>query len=130
MQDLKAPTDSDDGSADGTALMRHYEKWIELGKIRGYPFCTEPPNYKRYMEEVGFVDVREEIKIWPNGPWMEDEKMKTLGLWTRANQLNVWDGFQRAGKFPPGTTKEQLDAEIEAVKKDLVDPNIHSYMKL
>jgi len=124
MQDAQLPSISDDGSIDGTALQRIFNRWIELGERRGVPFGTEPCNYQRYMEEVGFVDIHVEVMKWPTGPWMEEERMKQIGLWWRTNQIRGWEAVQRAGKFPGG------DIEMEAVRKDVMNPDVHSYMNL
>ena len=89
MQDATAPARSDDGSIDGTALVALWNNLIEGGKKMGRPFGTEPPNYARYMEEIGFVDVHVDIRRWPFGPWMQENKMKDIGLWARANHIDA-----------------------------------------
>jgi hypothetical protein len=38
---------------------------------------------KRWMEEAGFVNVREKVVTVPVGHWPTDEKSKLLGLWNR-----------------------------------------------
>lgn len=129
MQDANAPARSDDGSTDGTAWVAWWDNLIASGKKLGRPFGTEPPNYARYMEEVGFVDVHVEVRRWPFGPWMKQRQMKDIGLWARANAI---DGLQatalavmtRGG----GKTKQEVEEELVAVRKDLMNSEIHSYL--
>jgi hypothetical protein len=131
MQDACSPARSDDGSSDGTAWVAWWENLINAGLKMGRPFGTEPPNYKRYMEEVGFVDVQVEIKRWPFGPWMEDAKLKEIGLWARANAIDALQAaamavLTRGG----GKSKEEVELELVRVRKDLMNPDMHSYMPM
>ena len=97
----------------------------------GRPFGTEPSNYKKYMEEVGFVDVQVEIRRWPFGPWMKERRMKDLGLWARANAIDALQAaamavLTRGG----GRTRQEVETELVAVRKDLMNKEIHSYMPM
>jgi hypothetical protein len=131
MQDANAPARSDDGSGDGTDWVVWWEDLIKAGRRLGRPFGTEPPNYKRVMEEVGFVDVGVEVKKWPFGPWMEEGRMKDIGLWARANAIEALQAtamavLTRGG----GRSREEVEAELVAVRDDLMNPEIHSYMPM
>ena len=131
MKDLYGGILSDDGSLDGTAYMAMSLKWVAIGKSRGHHFGTETPNYKRYMEEVGFVDVHEKIFNWPTGPWMEDARMKEIGLWWRLDQLQVVEAaYRKLYGSAASEVKEKMDAELEAVKADIMNPDIRGYTPL
>jgi hypothetical protein len=129
MQDACSPAISDDDSVDGTAWAEWWDRLIQAGKKSGRPFGTEPPNYKRYMEEVGFVDVQERVFRWPFGPWMQEKKMKEIGLWARANAIDALQGVAMASMTRHGgKSKEEVELELVTVRKDLMNLKIHSYM--
>lgn len=131
MQDACSPARSDDGSADGTAWLAWWENLIRAGQQMGRPFGTEPPNYKKYMEEVGFVDVQVEIRRWPFGPWMKERKMKDLGLWARANAIDALQAAAMAVLTRGGRrTRQEVETELVAVRKDLMNKEVHSYMPM
>ncbi|KAM3071775.1 hypothetical protein ACMFMG_009636 [Clarireedia jacksonii] len=46
---------------------------------------------KRWMEEAGFVDVRERVVDVPVGQWPKDEKRRILGMW---NQFRLDKGMR------------------------------------
>lgn len=55
--------------------------------------------------------------------------MKDIGLWSRANAIDALQAtamalLTRAG----GRTREEVEAELVAVRKDLMNPTIHSYL--
>jgi len=129
MQDPYSAIKSKDGSIDGTTWEAVTDKWVKSGEARGVPFGTEPPNYKRYMEEIGFVDVHEEVLVWPTGPWMEDQRMKEIGKWWKINHVQAWQAFHRRSTAV-GEAKENEDAELEKLLKDIMNPEIHGYVDL
>jgi len=129
MQDCQMPPRSDDGSAEGGAFVERCNVLIKAGERRGRPFCTEPENYKQYMEDVGFVDIQVEEKVWPFGPWMEEPRMKEIGLWSRANFIDGFEAIDRAEAANGGErSKETVDAEHEAMVQDLMNPEVHCYV--
>jgi SAM-dependent methyltransferase len=131
MQDAVFPVVSDDGSADGTALLQWWESLVQAGSALGRPFGTEPPNYKTYLEEAGFIDVQVQVHRWPFGPWMPGRKMKDIGLWARANCL---DGLQAASMAVLtrglGKTPQEVEAQLIQVRKDLLNQDVHSYLNM
>ena len=128
MQDINATAMSDDGSAEGSAIAGWYIRQNRLGKARGRPW-NNAPNYQRYMEEVGFEDIHVEIKYWPFGGWMEDQRMKEIGKWLRINQIEAVRAFSR-GKRIEGWTKEDDEAEIVAMEKEMREAKVHVYIPL
>lgn len=84
MQDTCSPLCSIDNSVIGTSLDKCYNMvGNALTKI-GVD-CGAAKNYKRVMEEVGFVDVQEVRVEWPIGGWAKSSYHKTLGKWFRAD---------------------------------------------
>jgi hypothetical protein len=77
--DINCPSEimgGDDPNIEWVKLFR------EVSEKSGMTF--EPAKeLKRWMEEAGFVDVRERVVTVPVGEWPTDEKSKNLGLWNR-----------------------------------------------
>jgi hypothetical protein len=129
MQDCCFPAHSPDRSTEGTMMQFFFEKLIEGGQRLGRPYGTEPPNYSMYLSDLGYVDVQVEIRHWPFGPWHEDKKLKDIGLWSRANALEGLEAVSIATLTRGlGWTTEQVEALLEEVRKDFLDPAIHSYL--
>ena len=126
MQDIHATGASDDGSANNTAFNKWCVGMRELGIRRNHPWGTEPPNYKRYMEEVGFVDIHVQINPWPFGPWMEDPRMKEIGNWQGQNTMQFMRAFDRRAGIKDGMG----EAVIAAVQDEMKNPDIHMYAPL
>ena len=77
------------------------------------------------------MDVCVEVKRRPFGPWMKERNMKDIGLWARANAIDALQAtamavLTRGG----GRSREEVEAELVAVRKDLMNPEIHSYMPM
>lgn len=72
------------------------EKWynhvVEGATIVGKDFCGVK-NYKRYMEEAGFVNVEEKSFVWPINTWPKDPHLKKLGLWWNHDLLDLVEGL-------------------------------------
>ncbi len=83
--------------------------------------------YKRWMEEVGFEDVVEENFYWPCGTWAKGRYFKQIGAMTRQNLLNGVEGMSLKVIGSLGWTPEKIRELVAEVKKDMQDPNIHSY---
>jgi Methyltransferase domain len=119
-----------DNSDEGTAFREYSELMItgaaKLGKV-----ITHAPNYKRYFEEAGFVDVVEERFQWPFNTWPKGKYYKTLGLWYNKDMQEGLEGmtmavFTRAH----GMTKEEVQEKVGLVRKDLDDKRIHAYLPM
>lgn len=48
--------------------------------------------YKRLMEDAGFLDVVEVVHKWPTNQWPKDPDMKELGMWNLENLLQGLQG--------------------------------------
>jgi SAM-dependent methyltransferase len=128
-QDCSFPMKSDDGSHIGTPIDQWFG-YVLMGMEKlGKSFGTEPKNYKSYLEEIGFVDVHVDIRRWPVGPWMEDRKNKELGLWVRADGLDVMQGGSLAILTRGmGWSPQQVEVFLVDCRKAFMNRNIHGYM--
>jgi hypothetical protein len=51
-------------------------------------------NYKRQMEEAGFVNVEEKLFVWPINTWPKDPHLKSLGYWWNHDLLDLVEGLK------------------------------------
>lgn len=119
-----------DDSDNGTSLRKYSEMMIsgaaKLGKI-----ITHAPNYKRYFEEAGFVDVVEERFQWPMNAWPKGKYYKTLGMWYNRDMHEGMEGMTMAVMTRAhGLTKEEVLEVVKQVRKDIDNKSIHAYLPL
>lgn len=88
-------------------------------------------NYPGWLADAGFVDIRQEMFMWPTNSWPKDPFMKMLGRWNQINILEGLEGFCLA-LFTRGLdwTKQEVDVFVAKVGRDLRDKNIHAYFPM
>ncbi|KAH8648496.1 S-adenosyl-L-methionine-dependent methyltransferase [Xylariales sp. PMI_506] len=85
------------------------------------------PKYKRWLEEVGFVDVEEQKFVFPVNTWPQDPRLKKVGLY---NLKNCYDGVRGIGwkmLRAAGYSPEEVETLILEVQAELRDPENHGY---
>ncbi|KAK4657520.1 hypothetical protein QC762_214000 [Podospora pseudocomata] len=80
IQDLCVEIHSPDGSASGTS----FEKIVDLfnqGSLKAGISMTKSKNYKKWLQEIGFVDVEERLAEpgLPTTGWHENERDREIG---------------------------------------------------
>jgi hypothetical protein len=129
MQDSLAMT-CVDSSGEGTQLMRWVSLMLEAVTKLGRDW-DKAEKYKKWMEEVGFVDVKETIFAWPMNTWPRGKYHKTLGAWAGQNIKDGLEGFSVAAlTMAHGWTADEVKALLADVSRDLDDRNIYSYMPI
>lgn len=119
LQDISFPFQCIDDSWEGTALKNLCRLLMDGSAALGKDW-HRVPKYKEYLEELGFVDVKEHTFSCPIGPWARDEKNKTLGVWGRANVLQSLQGLSMA-VMTRGLrmTPQEIERLLVDVRKDL-----------
>jgi metalloendopeptidase OMA1, mitochondrial len=86
---------------------------------------------KRWMEQIGFVDVHEEVFKVPINSWPKDPQFKLIG---RFHERNMMDGLQAfsLGFMHRGLGWSRADIEVylATVRQSLKDRSVHAYQKL
>ncbi|KAH8820848.1 S-adenosyl-L-methionine-dependent methyltransferase [Xylogone sp. PMI_703] len=118
----------DDGSAPETSgVVKFSTKIIEASQMCGWSLL-EPNNYKRYMEDAGFVDVNEVRFKIPTGPWPKDKMMKLLGAFETQSLLKGASAFSlRSFAKAYGWTQEQTELFLVDMRRDVRDMRFHTY---
>jgi len=129
MMDGVFPLHCHDDSLEGTVLDSWAKGCYEAGVKMGRPW-DNTPNYKRWMEEVGFEDVKEKIMEIPTNPWPMGRRAKELGMWFNADLQEALSAsralFIKALEWAP----EKIDPFLQEVKTDLMRREIHAYAPL
>ena len=80
------------------------------------------------LRDEGFVNINKEEVRWTVGSWAKDPKEKEIGKWMVYNAL---EGIESAGMalFSRvfGWSKEEIEAFLESVRKDIRSKNAHYY---
>ena len=129
MMDGVFPLRCHDNSLEGTVLDAWAKSCHEAGTKMGRPW-NNAPNYKRWMEDVGFEDVKEKIFEVPTNPWPRERRAKELGMWFNADLQEALGAsralFIKALGWPP----DKVDAFLQEVKDDLMKREIRAYMPM
>lgn len=117
-----------DKTMDGTPLQEWSkvvgESAAKLGRV-----VTNSKNYGKYMEAAGFVDIVEKHFYWPCNTWPKGKKEKLIGLWTQQNLLDGISAMSMAVLTRgAGWTKEEVEIFLAAVREDIKNRRIHSYI--
>ncbi|KAK7943495.1 S-adenosyl-L-methionine-dependent methyltransferase, partial [Apiospora aurea] len=121
----------------GTAIQR----WAQLfsqGMIRKGRNPNVAKSYKRWMQEIGFVDAVERVLAAPQGGWAKDPKLKLAGR-EHANadrrfiERDIYDGVRGisfAMLRSAGMSTEEIDKMVDEVRLDLLSPHVHTYVPI
>lgn len=129
IRETALPVQCDDGTLDGTALSAWSEGMMKFSAQRGRPL-DNPERYRQWVEEAGFINVQEHVKIHPISPWPKDEHLKQLGNWV---QFSLGDGIESFSiatwMDDTGLSYEESQNFLHQVRKDIHSNKIHGYLR-
>ncbi|KAI4176178.1 MAG: hypothetical protein LQ343_001222 [Gyalolechia ehrenbergii] len=120
-------------SDDGTVGPDHFwTTWgntvLAVGEMWGKGFDAWEL-LKGSMERAGFVDVVQVPMKWPIGPWMEDKRMKELGMWNALRLDTGLEGYvMRLFTMAGGWSYTEVQAFLGKFKACMRDPKNHGYL--
>lgn len=84
--------------------------------------------YKKWMADIGFVDIVERREYAPLSPWPKGKRNKVLSLWTQSNVLMALEALSMA-LFTRvlGMKREEVLELLVAVKRDIGNTKMHCY---
>ena len=90
-----------------------------------------PFEWKRQLEQLGFVNIKQVVRKVPLGPWPKDRELKKIGLLElvqvpEALEPCVLRGFTSV----LGGNYDELQVLLAAARKELKNPKMHSYVYL
>ncbi|EXJ76158.1 uncharacterized protein A1O5_00666 [Cladophialophora psammophila CBS 110553] len=128
VQDISFHLQCDDGTLpEDSALARWAAYMLEASKQLGCPLDSVE-SVKRIMIETGFVDVVQKPYCWPMSPWVKEEKLRKIGLWTYHNFSGSLSGISLA-LFTRGLSwsADELEAFLVDVRKDMRNTGYHAF---
>lgn len=129
MQDSVFPMHCHDDTLEGTALDIWGKACVEGAAKTGRPW-TNTPNYRGWMIELGFEDVKEKIFEVPINTWPKGRKQKELGLWWQADLMDALGASMAILTRAMGWTPEQVELHLVQVRKDIKNKGVHGYMPM
>lgn len=87
-------------------------------------------HYKRWIEEVGFEDVKEKVFEVPINSWPKGSKQKELGTWFQADLLDATGASMAILTRALGWTPETVEKLLIEVRLDIKNRGIHAYMPM
>lgn len=129
MQDAVFPMHCHDTTLEGTALDKWGQACVEAAAKIGRPW-TNVPNYRRWMEELGFEDVHEKVFEVATSTWPKGEKQKELGLWWQADLLDALGASMRVLTKGLGWEPMEVERLLVDVRKDIKNRGVHAYMPM
>ncbi|KAH8674129.1 S-adenosyl-L-methionine-dependent methyltransferase [Xylariales sp. PMI_506] len=119
---------SPDGDISHLAFPRLFRTMVSGTKILVGRDIGVVPYYKEWMEQVGFVNVREHKIRSPWSPWSKDPKENLVGRYMQRNCLDgallaTWKMLTAAG-----LSTEEAKQLIEQAKQEVLDINNRFYI--
>ncbi|KAE8353477.1 S-adenosyl-L-methionine-dependent methyltransferase [Aspergillus coremiiformis] len=129
VQAVTSPFLSDDDSLDKAANLKLWMANIVEGLSKFGKPIDNVGGWKDKLKDVGFVDVHQEIRKLPIGPWPKDPKLKEIGKYQGVQELQVIDSYTPA-VFSRilGWSQTELQVLMAKVKSELKDPSVHVYL--
>ena len=121
----------DDGTMPADWPMLHWAKMQDEAAMNmGRPLRIAN-KLKRWYQEQGFINVKEEMFKVPMNPWPKDPQFKLIGRFHERNMLDGLQGFSLAFFHRGlGWTKEEIEVYLVDVRKALQDKRVHAYQKV
>jgi SAM-dependent methyltransferase len=104
------------------------DEWImKIGEgLRKFGLDPSPgANLKTWVEEAGFVNVKERPLPIPTGTWPKDQRMKEIGAFDLISFLDNLEGLtMRVYNHAFGWTADEVKVLCAQVRKDLKNPRL------
>lgn len=128
LQDLVMPLLSDDNTMPETSAFCKWNAIFTEAVGRMGRDTTWAAQYKRWMEETGFVNVQQLNYKLPINTWPKDKALKELGKWNLINMVEGLEGYTvRPFTKIMGMSMEEVELLMMEVRKDLHNRKMHTY---
>jgi SAM-dependent methyltransferase len=130
IKEVASPVICSDGTLEGTSLLKWNDEIMKAAAMIGTPL-DKPWHYRQWIEEAGFVNVKEYIVPLPLNQWPKDPKLKELGMWEMTNLLQGIEGFSVA-LFTKilRWSRPELEVLLAEVRREAQNRSIHAYWRL
>ncbi len=118
LQDCIFPQKCIDASSLNTSLSLWNYLCHEASQKTGRPWDSVQ-HWSKWLTEIGFEDVHEEVYIWPIGTWPKDKGLKELGVWFKEDVVSVLPATGRLLKKGLGWGAEEVEVLLAGVRNDI-----------
>lgn len=131
MREIDLFAKSDDGTLKNDCALTKCTRLLDKACNRIGRSFQNNLELKDFLADNGYVDIVVSTFKWPTNAWLRDKKYKELGLWNNGNMVTGLEAltmapFTRALSW----SKEDVDAFLVEVKRDLNSKAIHAYWPL
>ncbi|CAG8957255.1 hypothetical protein HYFRA_00010677 [Hymenoscyphus fraxineus] len=128
IKDIKFPIEDNDSSFPPDCAVKKWADLILEGTTVVGRACDSAKNYKKQLEDAGFMNVVEIRYKWPMNRWPKDKDLKELGAWMHENFSTGLSGLSMAVFTRAlGWSQEELEVFLISVRKDMRNTKIHGY---
>lgn len=121
----------DDDSMKSDWIYRDWVKTLDTAAMESGRPLRIANKLKRWYEEAGFINVREEVFKLPINSWPKDPRFKMMGRFTEQSMLEGLQGFSLAFFHRTlGWTKDEIEVYLVQIRKAIQDRNVHGYHKM
>ncbi|KAK6858425.1 S-adenosyl-L-methionine-dependent methyltransferase [Apiospora arundinis] len=114
------------GRHEGSTVQKFWATFRQgMSKIGRDMLC--PRNYKTWLAEVGFVDIKEQIFRCPLADWPQDPVQKKLGQYALVNLTEGARGFSWKALGFAGLGAEEKESLIAELRRDAGDPSLEIF---
>ncbi|EOD47594.1 putative tam domain methyltransferase protein [Neofusicoccum parvum] len=128
MQEFEIKFQSDDGAFERAPTFAQWEKdLMKASQVFGKELETAQ-RQAGWMKDAGFVNVVDDKRPSPVGPWPKNRKLKEIGRYNVPHCMDAVESFTLA-LFTRvlGYTVEECQVLISKLKAELRDPKVHMY---
>lgn len=127
--------DIDYYSEDGSLTAEHaLRRWLTIAydaETKTQRSLRPGKHLQQWIKDAGFVNVQVVKTPLPLGRWARDKRLKQIGVY---NWTQLWEGLEglslRLFIDILGWRREELEVLLAQVRKDLLDPAIHTMFDL
>lgn len=122
---------ADDDSLEKAVHSMPWLRNIQEASAKFGKSITNVPEWKDKMIDAGFEDVVSKVVKVPMSPWPKDPKLKDIGRYMQAEQLQAMPSYTHALLSRVlGWDHKEIDVVLAHVAAELKDRSIHQYAKV
>ena len=124
------PSSYDNSLPEKSQIRALYDVLAENGQKVGIDLAVAQ-KFKLMMETAGFQDIQERVFDLPLGGWMNDRRMKEVGVFQQYQMTQGLNGIAyglltRVAGWSP----QRVEVFLAGVRREMKDRSVHSLYKL
>ncbi|KAG5656888.1 hypothetical protein KAF25_011057, partial [Fusarium avenaceum] len=129
LQGVDAHLYSDDGTIEQAPNAQLWMKKMREACTKFGKPIDGGSKWEARLIKAGFVDVHQEVRKLPIGPWPKDPKFKELGKYQVIQETKVVESYTpKLFEHALGWSVQEIQILMAKVKQDLQNPSVHMYL--